>query len=81
MTAKQQSKVGSKGELFPPAKLRSELGLKPGQKIFYYIQNGRLIVEPIPDLAELLQNKKTKIAVSLEELQEDRHQLSRSVER
>ncbi|MFX0207498.1 MAG: AbrB/MazE/SpoVT family DNA-binding domain-containing protein [Candidatus Hodarchaeota archaeon] len=80
MSSKHLAKIGSKGELFLPTKLRVELNLKPGQKVYYYIQNGRLIVEPIPDLKEILRNKKPKIKLSLEELRKDRHELSKAAE-
>ena len=50
----EESRVGSKGELFPPKKLREKLGLKPHTKVIYKIEDGRLIVEPVPSIEELL---------------------------
>ncbi|MFX0092430.1 MAG: AbrB/MazE/SpoVT family DNA-binding domain-containing protein [Candidatus Hodarchaeota archaeon] len=80
MSVKIRSKVGSKGELFPPIKIRRELGLEPGQQVYYYIESGRLIVEPIPDLRKILQTQVPKIEVSLEELREDRKRVGRDAE-
>lgn len=81
MIEKTESKVGSKGELFPPIHLRKKLGLSPGRKVSYSIENGRLIVELIPDLRTILQTRKPKVEVSVEELKEDRALLSQDAEK
>lgn len=74
------SKVGSKGELFPPVKLRRELGIEPGDQIIFFVQNGKLIVEPVPDLIELLESKEGLEEITLEELKRERSRLSTSLE-
>ena len=74
------SKVGSKGELFLPAALRKELGLEPGMKILFFIHNGRLVVEPIPEISEILNQRKDLKAISMEELKNERRALSKSLE-
>ena len=63
-------KVGSKGELFPPKKLREEIGLIEGSSVIYRVLEGRLIIEKIPSIEDQL-NKKTKAKISLRELKEE----------
>jgi bifunctional DNA-binding transcriptional regulator/antitoxin component of YhaV-PrlF toxin-antitoxin module len=46
--------VGSKGELFPPKEIRKRLGLRAHMKVIYKIESGRLVVEPVPSLEEVL---------------------------
>ena len=45
-----KSRVGSKGELFPPKEIREKLGLRAHVKVIYKIEEGRLVVEPVPSL-------------------------------
>ena len=61
------SRVGSKGELFPPKEIREKLGLKAHTKVLYKIEDGRLIVEPIPSIEEVL-NEPPLLETTLEEL-------------
>jgi len=68
-------KVGSKGELFPPKALRSKIGLKAGQNVIYRVVHGRLIVEKLLTIDEVLA-KPSRVTVSFEELKKDRLQLS-----
>lgn len=68
------AKVGSKGELFLPKKMRRKLGLEPGRKVLYYIKKGRLVVEPIATVKSILSNNTDLVEVSQEELEIDRSQ-------
>jgi bifunctional DNA-binding transcriptional regulator/antitoxin component of YhaV-PrlF toxin-antitoxin module len=68
-------KVGSKGELFPPKKLRIEAGLAEGTDVIFHVIQGRLIVERLHTVEELIK-KPSKVVVSIEELKRDRLQLS-----
>lgn len=61
-----EGRVGSKGELFPPKEVREKLGLKPHMKVIYRVENGRLIVEPIPTLEDVLE-KPPEVEISLED--------------
>ncbi|HUT80848.1 MAG TPA: hypothetical protein VMZ29_06570 [Candidatus Bathyarchaeia archaeon] len=72
-------KVGSKGELFPPKKIREKIGLKEGQRVLYRIVQEKLIVEKIATFEELLE-KPTKITVTIEELKEERKKLAQEAE-
>ena len=74
-----ESRVGSKGELFPPKKIRDKLGLRPKVKVIYKIEDGRLIVEPIPKLKHVLKEKPA-ITISLNEVQHHRRKLSGAAE-
>jgi AbrB family looped-hinge helix DNA binding protein len=75
----QKSRVGSKGELFPPKEIRKKLGLKAHTKVIYKIESGRLIVEPVPTLEEVLKENPT-VEITLEEFHKHRKELSRKTE-
>ena len=49
--------MGSKGELFPPKEIREKLGLKPHMRVLYRIKDGKLIVEPIPSIEDVLKER------------------------
>jgi len=74
-----EGRVGSKGELFPPKKIREELGLKPHMKVIYRVEEGRLLVEPVPSLEDVLEEKPI-VEITLEEFHEFRKELSRKAE-
>jgi len=71
--------VGSKGELFPPKEIRDKLGLQACTKIIYKIEQGRLIIEPVPTLNEVLREK-TSVEITLEEFHNQRKDLSKKAE-
>ena len=75
-----ESRVGSKNELFPPKEIREKLGLKPGVKVIFRVEDGRLIVEPIPTIRDLL-NERPVVKVTLKEFHEFRRKLSRRIEK
>ena len=74
-----ESRVGSKGELFPSKEIREQIGLKPHGRVIYRVENGKLIVEPIPSLAEVL-SEPPEVEISPEEFFEFRRKLSREIE-
>ena len=53
----QQSRVGSKEEFFLSKEIREKLKLNAYTRVIYTIEAGRLIVEPIPSLKEVLEEK------------------------
>jgi bifunctional DNA-binding transcriptional regulator/antitoxin component of YhaV-PrlF toxin-antitoxin module len=75
----QKSRVGSKGELFPPKEIRRRLGLRAHTKVIYKIESGRLIVEPVPSLEEVLKES-LPVEITLEEFHKHRKELSRKAE-
>jgi len=74
-----ESRVGSKGELFPPKEIREKLGLRAHVKVIYKIEEGRLVVEPVPNLEDVLKEPPS-VEVTLEEFQRFRRELSRKAE-
>ena len=75
----QQSRVGSKGELFPSKEIREKLNLNAHTKVIYKIEAGRLIVEPIPSLKEVLEES-SPVEITLEEFRKQRQELSMKAE-
>jgi len=75
----KKSRVGSKGELFPPKEIREKLGLKACTRVIYKVEDGRLIVEPVPSIEEIL-NEPTFVEVNLEEFHKFRKELSQKAE-
>jgi len=74
-----ESRVGSKGELFPPKEIRERLGLRPHEKVIYRVEEGRLLVEPVPSLEHVLKETPS-VEVTLEEFHAFRGELSRKAE-
>ena len=75
-----ESRVGSKGELFLPKKVRERLGLRPGMKVIYRVEEGRLLIEPVPSLEEVLKEPPS-VETTLEESHALRKELSRKAEK
>jgi bifunctional DNA-binding transcriptional regulator/antitoxin component of YhaV-PrlF toxin-antitoxin module len=71
--------VGSKGELFPSKEIREKLKLNAHTKVIYKVEAGRLIVEPIPSLKEVLEEKPS-VEITLEEFHKQRKELSTKAE-
>ncbi|MEM2912667.1 MAG: AbrB/MazE/SpoVT family DNA-binding domain-containing protein [Candidatus Bathyarchaeia archaeon] len=74
-----KSRVGSKGELFPPKEIREKIGLKAHKRVIYKIEDGCLVVEPVPDLEELLMEPPLA-ELNLEEFHSFRKELSKRAE-
>jgi len=74
-----KSRVGSKGELFPPKEIRRRLGLNPHVKVIYKVEGGRLLVEPVPSLEEVLEEPPS-VEITLEEFHGFRRELSLEAE-
>jgi bifunctional DNA-binding transcriptional regulator/antitoxin component of YhaV-PrlF toxin-antitoxin module len=75
----QKSRVGSKGELFPPKEIREKLGLRAHARVIYKIEDGRLVVESVPSLEEVLKEPPS-VEIALEESHKHRKELSRKAE-
>jgi bifunctional DNA-binding transcriptional regulator/antitoxin component of YhaV-PrlF toxin-antitoxin module len=75
----QESRVGSKGELFPPKNIREKLGPHAHTKVIYRIEAEKLVVEPVPSLEEVLKES-SNVEVTLQELHKHRKELSRKAE-
>ncbi len=68
MAVKASGRVGQKGELFPPKKVREEAGMKPGDQVVYKANRGRIEVVKIPGLREAFSRRKTA-KISFEEFE------------
>jgi len=75
----QKSRVGSKGELFPPKEIREKLGLRARTKVIYRIEEGRLVIEPVPSLEEVLKEP-SLLEVTLDEFHKLRKELSQKAQ-
>jgi bifunctional DNA-binding transcriptional regulator/antitoxin component of YhaV-PrlF toxin-antitoxin module len=75
----EKNRVGSKGELFPPKRLRETLGLRPNTRVIYKIEEGRLVVEPVPRLEHVLRETPT-LEMTLDEFHKFRKELSKKAE-
>ena len=74
-----ESRVGSRGELFTTKEIREKLGLRPWGKVLMNVEGGRLVVEPVLDLVELLAESPA-VEITLAEDEEERRRLSRETE-
>ena len=74
-----ESRVGSKGEIFPPKEMREKLGLYPHTRVRYKVESGRLVVEPVPTLREVLKDPQG-VETTIGELKRLRKELSKMAE-
>ena len=65
--------------MFPPKDIREKLGLHACTKVIYKIESGRLIVEVVPSLREVLKRKPV-VEITLDEFQKFRRELSKKAE-
>ena|GEM_PF-6505165 len=42
----------------PPKEIREKLGLKPHMRVLYRVKDGKLVVEPIPSIEDVLKEPK-----------------------
>jgi AbrB family looped-hinge helix DNA binding protein len=75
----QKTRVGSKGEIFPPKEIREKLGLRPRTEITYKIEGTKLIVEPVPSLRDVL-TRPTLVEETLADVKKFRRELGKSAE-
>jgi len=61
--SEQMLKVGKKGEIFTSKKLRAEAKIKEGGRVRATVREGRLVIEAIPTIEELLRNPVLSIQV------------------
>lgn len=43
------ARVGTKGQLVIPADIRKQLGIRSGQRVRVEVQDGNIILKPVPD--------------------------------
>ena len=69
-------RVGKKGELYIPKKVRDLADLKPGDEILVEVKGKELIIRKKPSVIDLLMEEAVT-KVSVEELREIRNKLSK----
>lgn len=73
-------KIGSKGELYTPVKIRSELGFNPGTQVkFTTLPDGRLLITKIPSVKELL-SKPPIARITVEEAESISEEIQKEME-
>lgn len=65
--------------MFPPKEIREKLGLHAHTKVIYKVEEGRLIIEPVPTLEEVL-SEKPAVEITLEDFHNTRKELSKKAE-
>ncbi|MBI4729622.1 MAG: AbrB/MazE/SpoVT family DNA-binding domain-containing protein [Acidobacteria bacterium] len=50
------------GRLVVPKPLRDELGLRAGQKIEVFVENGRIVIQPVPTPMRLVKRGRARVA-------------------
>ena len=58
-------KVGKKGEIYTSKEIRQKVGIKEGGRVRAIVEKGKLIIEPIPTIEEVI--KESIIELSPEE--------------
>lgn len=56
-------KVGRKGEIFTDKELRERAKIREGGKVRAIFESGRLIIEPVPSLEDLISSPVMEITV------------------
>jgi AbrB family looped-hinge helix DNA binding protein len=74
-----EGKVGKKGELYIPKKVRELINLRPEDGILIEVEENRLIIRKKPSIVDILMEEPVS-KVSVEELRVTRNKLSRLLE-
>ncbi|MHA1609518.1 MAG: AbrB/MazE/SpoVT family DNA-binding domain-containing protein [Candidatus Njordarchaeales archaeon] len=61
-------KVGKRGELYPPKKIRDAVGLAPGRKVLYIVKDNKIEVILLKSFKEALEEKPL-VRISIEEFE------------
>ncbi len=64
-----RGRVGKRGQIYLPKHIREQLNLREGDVVKFELNNGKLIVIPIPDPIELALKGKKWTIVSPEEIE------------
>ena len=70
--SEQNLLVGKRGEIYTDEKLRRETGIKKGGRVKATVVDGRLIIEPVPSLEDLIKSPLMTISArKAEEISEE----------
>jgi len=75
-----KSKIGSKGEIFPPKEIREELGLTKGQPILLTIHDNKLIIRKLHTIESILEQP-AKVKIEPSTFKQFRKSLSAELEK
>jgi len=73
-------KIGSKGEIFPPKKIREKLGLTPNQPILMTIHRDKLIIRKLHSIENILSTP-PKAKISYHAWKQFKDELTEEIER
>ena len=73
-------KIGSKGEIFTPKKIRKKLGLEPNQSILMTVHQDKLIIRKLNSIEDILKTS-SKVKISYHAWKQFKEQLSEEYER
>ncbi|MFQ6120975.1 MAG: AbrB/MazE/SpoVT family DNA-binding domain-containing protein [Methanosarcinales archaeon] len=65
-----KSRVGPKGELYPPMQIRKKAGIECKDEIIFIAKEGEIIIRKVPNPIDLL-NKPALISVTCEEFEKE----------
>lgn len=72
LTSEAILKVGKKGEIYTNKELREKLGLRSRQSVRAKVENGKLMIEPLPSLKDILRHPVFKTTVKeIEKISEE----------
>ena len=57
-------KVGSKGEIYTTKELREKVGIKRNSRVKATVREGKLIIEPIPTIEEVIRSRVIELTPS-----------------
>jgi len=75
-----KGKVGKKGEIYIPKKIRESVGLIPGDEIEVDVDEGKLVIRKKPSALDLLKQRPLA-TIKVEEMREIRKRLSERLSR
>lgn len=73
-------KIGSKGEIFPPKKIREKLGLTPNQPILMTVHRDKLIIRKLHSIDNILSTP-SKVKISYHAWKQFKKDLTEEIER
>lgn len=73
-------KIGSKGEIFPPKKIREKLGLTPNQPILMTVHRDKLIIRKLHSVDNILSTP-SKVKISYHAWKQFKEDLTEEIER
>ena len=50
-------RVGSRGEIYTTKELREKVGIKRNSRVKAIVEDGRLIIEPVPTIEEMIRSR------------------------